>query len=241
MNGRRVPVEELSERERAAMTALMDRHFLGVTAAVFARDLAGKDVAVLLEDDHGALHGFTTLALVETRHRGEELVAVYSGDTIVERGARQSFVLASTWIATVRALAAGLGGRRLVWLLICSGHRTYRFLPVFFRDFHPRREGPTPPAAQALLDQLAGERYGAAYDPATGIVRLADPQPLRPLPAAPAEAEGGPDRVWFERRNPGYAAGDELACLCELGDHNLSPAGWRMVRLGERAARSGGF
>jgi len=38
-----------------------------------------------------------------------------------------------------------------------------------------------------------------------------------------------PHVAFFVRRNPGHARGDELACLCELNESNLTRAGRRMV------------
>lgn len=244
MNGRLIERERLSAAERRAMRELMDRYFLGVTPAVFERDLAEKDYAILLTGDEGELCGFTTFAVVPFRCEGGELWAVYSGDTIVDRGARGSFALAATWIDSIRCLRTGLGGGRMVWLLICSSPRTYRFLPLFFRDFQPRAGAAAPPATERLIATLAWARYGDAYDAASGIVRLADPQPLRPEPLPAGEDgrdEEGRDRVGrdghdrcFLAANPGYLEGDELVCFTELCDDNLTPAGRRMVRAGER-------
>lgn len=243
MNGRLIEREQLTAAERAAMWALMDRHFLGVAPGVFERDLAAKDHAILLTDRDGVLRGFTTLSVVPVRFAGEALTAVYSGDTIVDRGARGSFALAATWIDSIRRLRqadpATLAARRMVWLLICSSPRTYRFLPLFFRDYHPRA-GATPPAeVRRLIDHLAHARYGDAYDPVRRVVRLPDPQPLRPE-LHPAAGERDEHDRCFLGANPGHHRGDELVCFTELDDDNLTAAGRRMVTAGERARRASG-
>jgi hypothetical protein len=82
------------------MVRLLDAHFEGVTRDVFERDLAGKDWALLIEED-GRLRGFSTLHLYETQHAGEAFTVVYSGDTIVERDAWGSSALARCWIGSV--------------------------------------------------------------------------------------------------------------------------------------------
>jgi hypothetical protein len=241
VNGRLIERARLTAGERRAMRALMDRYFLGVTPAVFTRDLAGKDYAILLTGAGGELCGFTTLAVVPVRVAGEELTVVYSGDTIVDRGARGSFALAATWVDSIRRLRAARGGGRMAWLLICSSPRTYRFLPLFFREFHPCAGRASPPTVRRRIDALAGARYGNAYDPATGVVRLPDPQPLRPE-QCPVDEEAGRDEHdrFFLRANPGWRRGDELACFTELGDDNLTAAGRRMVVAGERSHRDAG-
>jgi hypothetical protein len=117
---------------------------------------------------------------------------------------------------------------RYYWLLLTSGFRTYRFLPVFWREFFPSRDRPTPGAMQELIDQLARERFGDAYDPARGIVRFPRPQRLRPaLAALPAGRVADPHVAFFLTRNPGH--GDELVCVTELTEANLTAAGRRMV------------
>ena len=228
IRARRVACADLSGATRSAMLALMDRYFFGVTAEVFARDLATKDHAVLLTDAHGAVCGFTTLAVLHTEHDGEPLRVICSGDTVVDESARTGPLLARAWIEAVREVCPPSARSRVLWLLICSSVRTYRFLPLFFREFVPRRGGDSSPADRTLLDVLARRRYGNTFDAASGIVRLADAQPLRPGRHA---CDAGPDAAWFARTNPGHARGDELVCLCDLGDDNLTAAGRRMLRM----------
>jgi hypothetical protein len=230
-------VDGLDGPRRRQMFALLGRHFEGVSEAVFDADLQEKEWALLFEQE-GELVGFSTLLLHPFVHRGERLTVVYSGDTIVDPAAWGSTTLPRAWIDAVRRLHAehGVGGR-LVWLLITSGFRTYRFLPVFWQDFHPRHDRPIPPEVAELRDALARARFGHRYDPARGVVRLASPQPLRGhLAGVPEARRSDPHVAFFLAANPGHAQGDELVCLTELSDSNLTRAGRRMVRSGEARA-----
>ena len=56
----------LSEREVDAMHDLLAQHFLGVDRQTFLRDLSEKNWVVLLEDDRGALRGFSTFLIYAT-------------------------------------------------------------------------------------------------------------------------------------------------------------------------------
>ncbi len=48
----------------------------------------------------------------------------------------------------------------LYWYLICSGYRTYLYLPLFYRQFYPRYDQPTPELEQRLLDALGRCKLG---------------------------------------------------------------------------------
>lgn len=240
MRGRLVPREALGEAEREAMLALLAAHFHGVTPERFAADLAEKNWVLLLEEEgleeEGRLRGFSTLQIYETAAPdGEPVTVVYSGDTLVERGAWGTAALPKSWIAAVRALRERHPQGRLWWLLLTSGFRTYRFLPVFWREFWPRHDygdpAAMPPGMAALRDHLARERFGPLWDAAAGIVRFPQPQILREgLDEVPEGRLADPHVAFFLARNPGWSQGDELVCLTELAEGNLTPAGQRMWR-----------
>jgi hypothetical protein len=236
-------VAALTAADRRRMHALLDRFVAGVTPERFAADLEAKTHALLLEHEGGDLVGFSTLRYdPDAAGAGEEpLNVITSGDTIVDPAGWGASLLAPAWIAAVRHLHRGHPGQRLVWLLIASGFRTYRFLPVFWRDFAPRHDRPTTAAERALMERLAGERFGACYDPAAGVVRFAEPQVLRDgLGGIPQGRLADPHVAFFTHANPGHARGDELVCLADLGDHNLTPAGRRAVRRGDLGGWIGG-
>jgi hypothetical protein len=221
------------------MLRLLESHFEGVTAERFDRDLAEKTWALLLEED-GRLYGFSTLLLWETTPPGEPpCTVVYSGDTIVERGAWGSATLPRSWIAAVRKLRENHPRGRLWWLLLTSGFRTYRFLPVFWRTFWPRWDAGTPPDIQQRLEFFACERLRDLYRKEEGIVRFPQPQKLRQgFDEIPAGRLADPHIAFFLARNPGWREGDELVCLTEIAEENLTRAGRRMWHAGASALRT---
>lgn len=224
------PRRALTGTERRAMQDLLRRHFDGVDDTQFARDLDEKDWALQIWRGD-ALVGFTTLQVFDIDHGGRALHVIYSGDTVVAPEAWGSPALARGWIGLVRALRARRAPGPWYWLLLSSGFRTYRFLPVFWTTFWPRHDAATPADVAALVDMLAARRFGAAYDAAAGVVRFPRPQRLRPgLVEVPDGRAADPHVHYFLRRNPGHADGDELVCLTELSDANLTAAGRRMLR-----------
>ncbi len=236
LTGRLVTVERLGEGERREMFSLLDRYFVGVTPERFAADLEEKEWVILLEDrDCGRLAGFSTLMALRAEDDGTPVTALFSGDTIIDRDYWGARVLPRLWARDVLALADRLRrGGRVYWLLICSGFRTYRFLPVFYREFHPAFDRPFPSGLRALRDRFGREKFGDQYHPSGGVVRFHHPTPLRSgVSELTAERLKDPHIAFFAAANPGHAAGDELVCLTELSADNLTRAGRRMLS-GER-------
>lgn len=224
-----LPRESLTVAQRDEMHSLLTAYFEGVTRERFERDLAEKNWVVEVRRS-GRLVGFSTLLVREVQHQGSAITAVYSGDTIVAPEAWGSPALARSWIAAVNEIRGKFSPRPCHWLLLTSGFRTYRFLPVFWREFFPRHDTPTPADTQRLLSELARAQYGDRYDAAAGIVRFGQPQKLRgKLGLVPSGREADAQVAFFLARNPGHAQGDELVCLTEISDANLTPAGRRML------------
>ena len=224
-----VPRAGLTPAHRDEMFHLLSQHFDGVTGEHFARDLEEKNLALLLRRGDRIV-GFSTLLAYTTRFESGPVNVIYSGDTIVAPDAWGSTALPRAWVAGVEALRATLPPGHCFWLLLTSGFRTYRFLPVFWREFFPRFDKPTPPEINRLLRHVVQERFGAQFDADAGIVRFAHPQKLRSgLEQIPSGRERDPHTQFFLTQNPGHAHGDELVCLTELCPENLTAAGRRMM------------
>jgi hypothetical protein len=240
VKGRLVPRTEVTAGDRAAMFELLSSHFDGVTRRRFDIDLDEKNWVVLVTDDGGRMRGFTTFLRYRSKAQGSPVEVLVSGDTIVDPSARLNNELARSVLAAVMTLG-GWGSEPIHWLLICSGFRTYRFLPVYLEDFYPRFDRATPPETLDLIRDLAYERWGEAFNPQTGVVTLDYPQVLR----RPADRAGYDRRLnrhveFFLDSNPGWVAGDELVCLAAISPENLTKSGRRVLRSITKDLESGG-
>jgi len=210
-------VESLSDGERHAMHALMRSHYEDVPWERFADDLSRKDEVVLLTDGSGAIRGFTTVVWNPAGMLPEGDV-LFSGDTIIDRECWGSQELVRAFCRRAGEWRAA-SGRRLFWFLISKGHRTYLYLPLFARRFHPHPDQ-TEPEWQSLTSRLAGAMFGDAWKADKGVIRF--PESRGHLRAELiADKEGNPWADFFVRRNPGFAEGEELACLTEMCESNL--------------------
>jgi len=234
MKAQLVRIDRLLPTQREAMYALLNTHFEGVRRDVFNHDLAQKNWVILLEESQGdstVLKGFSTFLIYEREFAGEVVSVVYSGDTIVDPSAWSSSVLSRAWISAINQLRRQYKNGKLYWLLICSGYRTYRFLPVFCQEFFPCFDRATPPDIQKLIDFLSLDRFGSLYNQTTGIVSFPHPYKLNhDLSGIPAERLIDRHIQFFEQQNPDHVLGDNLVCLAEVVETNLTPAGRRIWR-----------
>ena len=220
---------ELTIAQTDEMYRLLTCYFDGVSRGQFYHDLAEKTHVIRLRRGSD-LVGFSTLLAYETTCEQSLVSVIYSGDTIVAPEAWGTTALPRAWIAAVNQIRSAFPRGRYYWLLLTSGFRTYRFLPLFWRDFYPRHDRPMPAFERRLIDHLGRQRFGDQYDADRGVVRFYQPQRLRPeLGGIPLTRTRDPHIDFFQARNPGHGLGDELVCLTELTAENLTAAGRRMV------------
>jgi hypothetical protein len=233
-----VPRAELTPAHKDTMFALMQRHYDNVRRDQFEVDLAEKDWVIQVSDPASEeLCGFSTQMLMQEECQGRPVTALFSGDTIIAREYWGDPALSHAWGRLAMHLM-DLPGRELYWFLMSKGYKTYRFLPVFFREFDPHPERPMPPERKAVLDVLARRKYPRDYDSAAGVVRanaVHDRLRAGVADVTPARLRD-PFVAFFTKRNPGHARGDELCCLAPLTRENFTPAAYRVIAVPEEVA-----
>lgn len=230
-----LPAGQVARSEREEMYALLDRYFCGTSRGRFEADLGGKEKVILLrETGSGRIQGFTTLVRLDARIDDQEVAAFFSGDTIVARAYWGETLLTRVWGRTVfdavDQIRAEHPAVAIYWFLICSGYKTWRFLPTFFRRFYPSPDEVTPPRLRRIRDALGATTFGDQYCHDAGIVRFRTPAPLREGVAAVTDGRLRDRHIaYFVHMNPGHTDGDQLACLAELSRSNLTRAAERML------------
>ncbi len=232
----------LTEAEREEMLALHRRVYANVSRARFFRDLDRKDGAIVLHGGDGAIAGFSTIHLLRLRTGRGETLFLFSGDTVVAREQRRTPALAGAFGHVMLHVLDRFPALPCYWFLVAKGLRTYRFLPLYFRRFHPTRREPTPAGIERLRRAIGRDLFGEAYDAEAGIVRHAGvADRLRAREVALAAPRGRlPDARFFLAGNPGHAQGEELACLAEVSRANLTPAALRVIERTPTAWRPEG-
>lgn len=212
-----LPVGFLTGAERDEMFALMAGHYDVVTREAFNADLERKNEVILLHDEEEKIRGFTTIAWNPCGEM-EAGDVIFSGDTVIDRECWGTQELVKGFCRRAGELQRH-SGRRLYWFLISKGHRTYRYLPLFAKRFHPHPEREEP-VLERLAGEIAGKMFGAAWKQEKGVVRFSQGaghlrEDIASVP------HNNPSADFFLEKNPGYARGDELVCLTEMAEGNL--------------------
>jgi len=226
-------IADLTDDRRDEMFALMVDYYDNMRRPDFDADLEEKEWVIEIEDAlTGELRGFSTQMVFDVEVAGRPVRALFSGDTIIDRRHRQRSPLAGLWGRLALQIMSASPDHDLYWFLISKGYKTYRFLPLFFHEFHPRFDQPMPARERDVLDAFARHKYPAAYDRSAQIVR-ADPDGCRLRPGVAdvtLKRTRDPHVQFFCERNPRHAWGDELCCLAPLTPDNFTSAAWKMIR-----------
>jgi hypothetical protein len=213
---------DLGDAIVAELFQLYARYYAPTSLAVFSRDLASKSYSIVVRDPQGRIRGFSTVARFSMMSVAGEIDVLFSGDTVVERSFWGEQTLPFRWIEEAGRIKAERQGVPLYWLLITKGHRTFRYLPGFAKDYFPGAA----PSLRDVRNEIAHRLFGDRFEDRTGILRPDPdcPTALRPEFAGLDQARLGTPHVQaFLAQNPNHAQGEELVCLCELDAENLRP------------------
>ncbi len=201
----------------------------------FESDLASKTDVILLHDGgDDRIVGFSTLVTSAHVVQGRQVVAVFSGDTIIEPAYWGQTALQRAFLSYVVRCKLRHPLTPVYWFLITKGYKTYLLLARNFPEHWPRYDQATPAWQAAVIDEFARSRYADEYQPALGILRHKDAVGKLKSDVAPIEGAllDYPDIRFFVERNPGHADGDEL---CSIGRVNSRLWASYMTKLARRA------
>jgi len=222
LNGKLVKIKDICGQDTEAMFSLMDEYYDNMSFDVFLLDLHNKDYCVLLYDENDRLKGFSTQKILCVPVGGKDVCGVFSGDTIIDKSCWGSTELFKVSIRFF--VEYGKQFDEFYWFLISKGYKTYKILPAFFDVFYPRRGMPAPPAAKKIMDAYASLVYPGEYDGADGVIKYKTVKDkLKDGVADITEMTLKNEHVaFFAEANPTYTRGDDLVCLAEMSENNLT-------------------
>ena len=207
-------VGDLSLGERAEMKSLLTAYYLGVDPKQFEYDLDEKEHVILLRNGAATerIVGFSTLMLLDLEVVGKQVKAVFSGDTIVDRGGRSTLGLgleiAGYFLRTLRENP----DTELFYILIAKGWQTSRIPELLFRSYSPSPAHPMSSEHKQVIDAFGATKYPNNYQPETGLITFSGAtQRVKPDSSEgtiPARSNAQVD--FFVQNNPDYLKGNEL-------------------------------
>lgn len=221
-----VPVDSLSLYDREEMLHLMQTYYLGVTRERFNRDLDEKERVIMLRQDtgQGRIVGFSTLMCLDLEVDGEPVKAVFSGDTIVDRGSRCTLGLGLECANYFVRLMGEHQDRELFYILIAKGWQTCRIPGLLFLHYSPSPGRPTMLRDKQVMDAFGAKKYPDEYQPDTGLIAYSgETQRLRPgSPEGTIPPRNNPLVDLFVEKNPNYLQGDDLVYVAPIAEWNFT-------------------
>jgi hypothetical protein len=221
-----VEVSKISDDQKKEMYQLLDKHYANVNWHDFISDLSEKQWVILLFSmDSEKLAGFSTQMLISPGSQPgfENILVLYSGDTIIAHEYWGSVTLPVAFLQLVYKIQKLYPEKRIFWMLISKGLRTYKFLSVFLNEYFPNHLSETPENIRELMVIMGTKKFGPRFRSETGIIEAEVGGQFLKEEFQPAENTNNAVARFFFTRNPGYNKGDELLCLAEICDTNLHP------------------
>src|SRR3989338_11240815 len=110
------------------MYSIMQKYYYNTKIESFKNDLQEKkDVILLKELISGEIKGFSTIGLLKQVIDKKLIMALFSGDTIIEKECWGSNKLPKFWFRYVFCLIDQVPQAELYWFLITKGYKTYKF------------------------------------------------------------------------------------------------------------------
>jgi len=220
LKSRVVPVTHLDQKICTEMFGIMQNYYDGITLENFSADLAKKsDVILLIDFDNGRLCGFSTLVWKKMVVDKTEVIGVFSGDTVLERKYWGNPSLGISFLTYLFFLKLRNFRMPVYWFLISKGYRTYLLMAKNFPECYPVENKATPKFEKSLMDAFYGSHWKEAYQPERGVISfVGDTCRLKEdvAPITRQMREKMPAIQFFERANPEWAKGEELACIAKM-------------------------
>ena len=128
--------KNLTQSSIERMYCIMEQNYSSISFPSFKNDLKNKQFIGLLKDIDNQIQGFTTYAINPFGLGNSEYNILFSGDTIISPPYWGSQELAKGWCTTVGGLISGNPEKKWYWFLLSKGHRTYLYLPLFFKKYY---------------------------------------------------------------------------------------------------------
>jgi hypothetical protein len=221
-------IDKLGETDKSQMFSLMSEFYDNVTKEAFYFDLSEKNYCILLYDEKDEIKGFSTQKLMDLKVDNKTIHGVFSGDTIIHKDHWGSLELYKGFCE--KMMEYGEKYDDFYWFLISKGYKTYKMLPLFFKEFYPNYKVSTPEFEQHIMHAFGRTKFPYEYDEKTGVVKYNGIKDRLKKGVADIDNKHLKDKdiVFFVESNSGYINGDDIVCLTSLKETNIKKTAMRL-------------
>lgn len=220
-----VPLERVSPKDILDMYGLFCQYYDNVDFNTFVRDMNKKQAVIMIREKKSrGMRGFSTITEVPLTFKNRKAIGVFSGDTIMHKDHWGSSALHRAFFLYIVNLLIRNPHRRIFWILISKGYKTYLLLANNWDNYYPRHDRPVQPEYEAIVESYCDQLWPGVYDKKTKTLNFgANYQCLKGevTPITDHMRKKFPKIAYFEKCNPNWVDGVELPCV---GEAKLSNA-----------------
>lgn len=212
-----VSTHTLSPSHHVEMFELFSKYYADVSFEQFQKDLSDKTHVFVFRDEK-KLAGFSTILRRPISRKGLPGTILFSGDTVLDSNYWGSKILQTTFFQYIVQSKLMSPTQPVYWMLMSKGYKTYLMMRKNFLLSYPQHQKSTPETFQKVMDYFYEDRFGRAYSAPEGLIRFQDPKGRvkEEFCAPQGKLAQDPDVTFFQKKNPCYHQGDELACVAEI-------------------------
>lgn len=200
------------------MFQIMSLYYNHVTREQFHKDLSEKTAVIMLFDPSGYLCGFSTILVTDLTVENEKVVAIYSGDTVLDRDYWGNGAMGMAFSKYILKVKRQNLFRPVYWFLISKGYKTYLLMANNFGTHFPRYEMKTPEREQKLMQSFYSSKFGSLYHSESDLITPQGESCALKISVADIDESllKHPRISFFAQKNPNWQKGQELTCVAKV-------------------------
>ena len=216
-------IDKINNDHIKRMFILMQENYDYINQDNFNNDLLNKDYIGLLIDNKNIIQGFTTYLINPKKYFHKKYNILFSGDTVISEDFVGTQALAIGWCETVAFFIRKYPRKKLLWYLMSKGHRTYLYLPYFFKKYYPAIDkNINNNHYKEIINECSSHIFCENWNPKKGIVQFNDKVgQIKQQHIKKLYSKKNRYIDFFLEKNPGFSNGDELICMAEISSENL--------------------
>lgn len=214
-----LPIKNLTPEQIKVMYSLMMQYYENVSESNFIKDLEKKQKVILLLNQKKEIKGFSTITQEELVVDQKPFLALFSGDTVLDKdhwGNGALEMAFGRYLIQVKLLNLF---QPVYWFLISKGYKTYLLMANNFSTHYPHYKKSTPDEFKKIMYSYYHKQFKNCYNPDENRIYFNTEKTYHlksKIADIKEEHRLNPKISFFEKVNPQWKSGVELACVAEV-------------------------